>query len=71
MTRLSPQMLRMLEDVAAGFGTHGTASGDGAHAGRYATARALRKHGLLDGDEISVAGHDALAEAKKHLKPTN
>jgi hypothetical protein len=61
----------MLEDVALGHGTHGTASGDGSHAGRYSTARALRRHGLLDGDELTDSGRKALAAAGINVRETH
>lgn len=60
-------MLRMLDDVAAGLGTHGTAYDRGEHGGRYATARALRRRGLLDGDELTDAGRQALEAATKFV----
>jgi hypothetical protein len=63
VTRLSPQMLRMLQDVALGLGTHGTSSHRGEHAGRYATARALHRRGLLSGSELTDEGRKALASA--------
>lgn len=63
MSRLSAQMLGMLEDVALGHGTHGTAHGRGEHAGRYATARALRKRGLLNAEELTDSGRKALVDA--------
>lgn len=63
MKRLSAQMLSMLENIAIGQGTHGTAQGDGKHAGRYSTAQALRRHGLLDGDELTDAGKKAIDDS--------
>lgn len=66
MAKLSVQMLSMLEDVVSGFGTHGAAMGDGQHAGRYATARALRRRALLDGDELTDDGRKVLAENGIH-----
>lgn len=57
MARLSPQMIRMLDDVASGFGTHGTALHKGEHGGRYRTAQALRRLGLLNlNNEITADG---------------
>ena len=61
---LSPQMLRMLEDVRDGLGTHGSAYGRSQHGGRYATAIALRKRGLLDmANELTDAGREVLKPA--------
>lgn len=60
-------MFRMLNDVAAGLGTHGTAYEPGEHGGRYATARALRRRGLLDGDELTETGRQALEAATKFV----
>jgi hypothetical protein len=59
--KLSPQMMRMLEDVRDGLGTHGSAYGRSEHGGRYATAIALRRRGLLDfNNELTDAGRDVV-----------
>ncbi len=71
MTRLSPQMLRMLEDIQTGLGSHGTAYRRGEHGGRSTTVRALRRHGLIEGNELSDAGVAALADAKSKSAKSN
>jgi len=64
--KLSPQMLRMLEDVRGGLGTHGSAYGRSEHGSRHSTAFALRKRGLLDfHNELTEAGKAALAAAEQ------
>jgi len=69
MAKLSAQMLRMLDDVRSGLGTHGTAEHAGEHAGRYRTASALRARGLLNFDNgLTRAGADALQAAYESLR---
>lgn len=64
--KLSPQMIRMLDDVNHGLGTHSTAMARGEHAGRYRTARALRERGLMDCScELTDAGRAALRSATR------
>lgn len=68
--KLSSQMVRMLDNIKNGYGSHGAYCAPRKRGGRYTTLRALRHHGLVSNDGLTEAGIDALKIVKQQRKQT-
>lgn len=61
---MSPLMVQVLKDIAAGRGAYHGCSGRSEHGGRHGTIVALAKRGLIaDNNELTEAGSEEAAKA--------